>query len=74
MTNSKLKSKDKRKSLARSRKKSESINFIRSLIKDKSLKKGVKDKSLKKGVKDDAYPIQGRFFVYKYDEVIDSQR
>jgi zinc metalloprotease ZmpB len=55
----KLKSKNKRKLSAR-HKKSESVNFIRSLIR--------RDKSLVKGVKDDTYPIQGRFFVYKYDQ------
>ena len=58
-TKSKLKLRDKRKLLTR-HKKSESANFIRSLIR--------RDKSLVKGIKDDAYPIRGSFFVYKYDQ------
>ena len=58
-TKRKLKSKDKRKSLVRS-KKSGAVDFIRKMIR--------RDRSLGKSIKDDASPKGGRFFVYKYDQ------
>ena len=58
-TDSKLKSKNGRKPSAL-REKPGSVNFIKNLIR--------KDESFDKSTEDDAYPIQGRFFVYKYDQ------
>jgi hypothetical protein len=64
-TKSKLKLKGKRKLSAR-HKKTDSANFIRSLIR--------RDKSLVKGIKDNAYPILGRFLSTNMTRIIDYQR
>jgi len=58
-TKGNLKSKGKQKA---HRKPPGSVNFIKSLIRKD------KDKATDKEIKADAYPIQGRFFVYKYDQ------